>query len=250
MDSYSASALGELERADPDLLFKRVQELDDTGATLLLDSIRGDILERCRVDGYFWLRFVQTRDEADPERSIKPFPVELGYLRELWELLTNRQRVVVAKSRQMLVSWVVAAFCVHWARFKSNQAIYWQTQHWRDACMMVCMPEGGFEGRCQFIETHLPPWMRVKVKFSEGCSNYGNGSIIQSLAGGADQIRSKVASVIVEDEFAKQEEATGVYTAVAPLIQKGAKVIVVSTPNGSGNMFATLWHGRPVGIAA
>lgn len=115
---------------------------------------------------------------------------------------------------------------------------------------MVAMPEGGFEGRCQFIESHLPQWLQTKVKVSEGRIQYANGSIIQALAGGADKIRGKTASRIYEDEFAFQDDQDGVYTAVAPLRQNGAAAFFISTPNGSANLFATLYHGRAVGQEA
>ena len=113
---------------------------------------------------------------------------------------------------------------------------------------MVCMPSGGFEGRCQFIENHLPEWMRQDYKPAEGRIQYPNGSIIQALSGGADKIRGKTASLIIEDEMAHQEDQAGVWTAVAPLVQKGAKIVLCSSPNGASNMFATLWHGHPVGV--
>jgi phage FluMu gp28-like protein len=170
----------------------------------------------------------------------------LDYLRQLWEVFSDRNLVVVAKSRQMLVSWVVAAFCVWVARSKPHQAVFWQAQKQEDAVSMVCNPEGAQHARCQFIEANLPPWMRISVKPVEGRLVYPNGSVIQALAGGADKIRGKTASLIVLDEFAHFEEQTGVYTSIAPLIQKGAKAIIVSTPNGSTNLFATLYHGRPV----
>ena len=231
-----------------DTLLARVPTLPDPDAKALLGALIPAVQARCAQDGLFWLRWVRTRDEADPEQSIKPFPLHLDYIRSLWSLLVEHQCVVVAKSRQMLVSWCVVAFCVWWARYKAHQAIYWQTQQWRDATGMTCMAEGGVTGRAQFIERSLPAWMRLPVKEQEGTLTYPNGSMIQALAGGADQVRGKVASIIVEDEFAKQEEATGVYVTVAPLIQKGAKLIVVSTPNGTMNQFATLYHGRPVGL--
>src|SRR5574338_391410 len=201
-------------------------------------------------DGLFFLKFAVTRDEADPLAPVKPFPIHLTYVRQVWEVLSRDQRVVIAKSRQMMVSWCVAAFAVWWARHRPNQAVYYQTKAWEDAVAMISMPEGGFEGRCQFLESHLPAWLHVPYKASEGRIQYANGSIIQALAGGADKIRGKVASVIIEDEFALQDDQKGVYTAVAPLIQKGTKAIFVSTPNGTSNYFSTLWHGRDMSQAS
>ena len=235
--------------SDLALLAGKLDTLKPEDHTALTQALLPAILDRCARDGWFWLRFVQTRDEADPQASVKPFPVHLEYLHQLWEVLTTTQRVVIAKSRQMLVSWCVAAFCVWTARFLPNQAIYWQSQQHNDAVAMVSMPSGGYMGRCQFIEEHLPPWMRLGAKFSEGRIQYPNGSMIQAVAGGADKVRGQVFSVYIGDEFARQEEQQGVYATIGPLMQKGAKAIFISTPNGSDNTFATLYHGHPVGLS-
>src|SRR5260370_38360321 len=112
---------------------------------------------------------------------------------------------------------------------------------------MVCMPSGGFSGRCQFIEDHHPEWMKLTYKPSEGRIQYPNGSVIQALSGGADQVRSATGSIFVEDEFAHQKDQDGVYTAEAPLNKKGTKGIFISSPNGSGSMFSTNFYARPGG---
>ena len=234
-----------------DELLEKAESLPREGARALLGHLTVKILEKCAQDGLFWLKFVKTRDEADPDVPVKPFPVEKDYVKDLWADLLVPQPTIVAKSRQMVVSWELCAFCVHWARFKPHQAVYWQTKAWKDALGMVCMPSGGFTGRCQFIEENLPPWMRKPFKPSEGRMQYPhNGSMIQALSGGADQIRGTTPSLLIEDEFAHQEDQDGVYTAVAPLIQKKSKIVFASTPNGSDNQFATLYHGRPVGTEA
>ena len=235
-----------LSEADLRRLLAKVDTLQPEQARVLLQGLAEEINERCAQDGIFWLRFVKTRDEADPSSSVKPFPVHLEYTTEIWRELVTKQRVVIAKSRQMLISWLIACFCVWWARYKPNQAIYWQTKKWEDATAAICLPAGGVKARCQFIEDNLPAWMRVAYKPIDGQMEYPNGSIIKALAGGADQIRGKVASIVVEDEFAFAEDQDGVYTSVAPLIQKGAKAFFISTPNGTDNMFATLYHGRSV----
>src|SRR5438876_7571187 len=141
-----------ISRDDLERLVPRIDTLSSDHAKQLYDILTSDAVARCSVDGFFWLSYVQTRDEADPEHSVKPFPVHLEYLRELWAILARDQRVVIAKSRQMLVSWAVCAFCVWWARHKPHQAIYWQTQKWADACGMVCGADGAMAGRCQFME--------------------------------------------------------------------------------------------------
>ena len=227
---------------------KRSDTLTAAQLGTLYQGLVSQELARCAHDGQRWLRYVTTKDEADSLRPVKPFPLDLPYLLDLWSIIHLHQALVIAKSRQMLLSWLLACYCVWRARFKPNQAIYWQTKAWDDAVAMVAMPAGGVMGRCQFIEENLPPWMRVAYKPSEGRIQYPNGSLIQALAGGGDKIRGKVVSVLVEDEFAHQEDQEGVHTAVLPLIQKGAKVIFVSSPN-QANLFCTLYHGYPMGQA-
>ncbi len=219
-------------------------------AQAALAGVAGQVLARCATDIAYWLRWVVTRDEADPEHPVKPFPIHLDYMRRLIGLLSTEQRLAIVKSRQMLVSWATCAAMVFRARFTPHQAILYQTQNWPDAVKMVAMPGvGGFDGRCQFIEHHLPHWMRQAVTCTEGRIVYPNGSLIEALPGGADKIRSKTASMIVLDEMAFLEDAKGTYTAIAPLVQKGASLVMISTPAGAeGNMFYHLWHGTPISV--
>ena len=207
-------------------------------------------MRRCEQDGWFWATgFIKTRDEADADSPVKALP-DKPYLREIWTAFDKHQRIVVVKSRQLMLSWLACAYCVWVARFKQNRAVYWQSQKREDACGMVCLPdveEGGFSARMQFIERSMPDWMRGTWQEKEGllvCNE--SASMIQALAGGSNQIRGKTPSLLVEDEFAFQEEAEGVYQAMAPLLQKQTRFIAISTPNGPSNTFATLVHGRPL----
>lgn len=232
-------------------LAQRVDTFDAEQIAALGAGLGGLARERAARDGLFFLKFVQTRDEADPLAPAKPFPLDKPFVTPVWTALSRQKKVVIAKSRQMLMSWIIAAYVIHRARFTPNQAIYFQLQDSDDAKKMVALATGGagftgFEGRCQFIESHLPAWLAVRYRTSEGKLIYSNGSMIEALAGGADKIRSKVFSIYVGDEFAFQDQQDGVYTAVSPLIQKGAQVIFCSTPNGTSNQFCTLYHGFPV----
>lgn len=213
----------------------------------LLALARKASLQKCKEDGWRWTtNFVYTRDEADQD-SVKQFP-DKEYLRETWKHINDNQLVVIAKSRQLMISWLLAAWGVWFARFHDNKLILWQTTKAEDANAMVCLPGGekdaGYAARMQFIVRNLPDWMRGDWKESEGeltCKT--TGSAILALAGGANQVRGKTASAILLDEYAFQPEQAGVYQAVAPLIQKATKFIAVSTPNGRTNQFADLFFG-------
>lgn len=240
-------------RFAPDLLTRlrgHLPTMTAQEAQMALAGMRESALARCAAEIGFWLRFVLTRDEADPTTPVKAFPIHTGYARRLVDLLQRERRLAVVKSRQMLVSWAACTVMVHRARFTPHQVVLYQTQNWPDAVKMVAMPgagqDGGFTGRCQFIEAHLPGWLRQAVTATEGRLIYPNGSMIEALPGGADKIRGKTASLIVLDEMAFLEDAKATYTAIAPLVQKGAQLLMISTPNGAeGNMFYHLWHGTP-----
>lgn len=244
------SLIAEIETLSPvelDTFLEGLQKLGNPQKRLILSELQREAAQRSAEDGLFWLKFVKTRDEADPETPVKPFPAHLAYVQELWGVLVLCQKVVIAKSRQMLVSWILCAFGAWWARTRSHQLVLFQTQKKEDANKMVALPSvengAGYMGRMQFIEWHMPEWLKVPLRPSEGMLSYANGSLIEAVAGGANQVRSKVPSIIMEDEFAFQEEARGVYGAVAPLIQKQTKFIACSTPNGMDNIFADLYHG-------
>lgn len=245
------SLLTSLQSAPPEARAawaSRLADLPPDKAEALLRAVHGEVLARCQTDGWFWTGFVRTKDEADPAASTKAFPQSLEYVRDYWQLMATKPRIAVAKSRQMFITWATCAYMVWLARFHGNTAVLYQTQSEDDANGMVSVAgsthDGGYFGRCQFIERHLPVWMQQPIRDPEGVITYPNGSIIRALPGGAHKIRGKTGTLIVLDEMAFLEEAKGSYTAIAPLVQKGAHLIGISTPNGgAGNFFYHLWHG-------
>jgi len=233
----------------------RLADLPPDKAEALLRATRLEVLKRCETDGWFWTAFVVTKDEADPTQPTKPFPRYREDVHTFWTRLATEKKIAVAKSRQILATWATAAYMCWMARFHDNAAILYQTQSEEDANNVVSMAssskDGGYFGRCQFIERHLPAWMRQPIRDTEGQITYPRGSIIRALPGGANKIRGKTGTVIVLDEMAFLDEAKGTYTAIAPLVQKGAQLICLSTPNGgAGNFFYHLWHGLALDAVA
>jgi hypothetical protein len=253
------SLLDSLQSAPPEARATwaaRLADLPPDKAEALLRAARLEVLTRCQQDGWFWTAFVKTKDEADPEMPVKPFPRDKDYVHRYWQDISTYPRAAVAKSRQMIITWATCAYMVWTARFHSHAAVLYQTQSEEDANGMVSVagatkvhtgPEnddGGYFGRCQFIERNLPHWMRLPIRDTEGMITYPNGAVIRALPKGAHKVRSKTLTLMVLDEAAFLEEAKGSHTAIAPLVQKGAREIVISTPNGgAGNFFYHLWHG-------
>ncbi len=68
-----------------------------------------------------------------------------------------------------------------------------------------------------------------------------NGARIIGLPANPDTARGFTANVIL-DEFAFHKDSDAIWRAMFPTVSKGYKVRVVSTPQGKGNKFASLWN--------
>ncbi len=77
---------------------------------------------------------------------------------------------------------------------------------------------------------------RLTIKFP-------NGSRIIGLPANPATARGYSGNVIL-DEFAFHEDSREIWRALVPAITRGYKLIVVSTPNGQGNMFHELWAAK------
>jgi hypothetical protein len=200
--------------------------------------------EKMYADSGFWefLKYVKTMDEHDQDKPIKPFPLDKPYVVLLILFLLALPVFAVPKSRQMIVSWTVAAFCVWVAWRRDMSLVIYQTQKEDDAKLMVSKgekdPNGG---RMSFIINHLPGWIGDPLVRS-GQGNKINelvhisGSHIIGVPKGADQVRGKTATLFVPDEMAFQEDAESAWGAIVPAIAHGGRAVLISTVN-AGSFF-------------
>lgn len=200
--------------------------------------------EKMWADSGFWefLKYVKTMDEHDPDKPIKPFPIDKPYVVLLILFLLALPVFAVPKSRQMIVSWTAAAFCVWVAWRRDMSLVIYQTQKEDDAKLMVSKgekdPNGG---RMSFIINHLPGWIGDPlVKSGQGNKInelvHISGSHIIGVPKGADQVRGKTATLFVPDEMAFQEDAESAWGAIVPAIARGGRAVLISTVN-AGSFF-------------
>lgn len=101
-------------------------------------------------------------------------------------------------------------------------------------------------GRIRLAYEHLPLWLQQGVVvWNKGYIELENGSNVVAIATGSSAARGSTKNAILLDEFAfvepnVQEEF---FASTYPIIASGqtTKVMIVSTPNGMGNLFYKMW---------
>jgi len=168
---------------------------------------------------------------ATPYRS---FP-RLPYLPWLFAKLLTEKIVLVPKSREMMLSWAVMAYCV-WACeiFPSTQVLV-QSQKLDKASELVKghHPPGYaftlWDRQDPWLKKRFPLAMRPQDLPADKIS-WQNGSSIQGVGKGADQIRLFHPSIAVWDESAYIDEFGASLGAALPV----AKQVIAVSSAGPG----------------
>lgn len=194
---------------------------------------------------YFVFRWAKTFDPHDKTNPVKNFP-DKAYLRFLAREFQHGPEILyVAKSRQLMVSWLLAARTVWEILYHPHAWAVFQSKKQEDAAEMIydTVPS---KARASFIMAHLPEWMQVCIcvdgekrvtrpftldqkTFSYGSIILPNGSRAEALAQGASQIEGKVPSFLCSDESSLQDEWKASWAAAMPCIAGGGRAIAVAT---------------------
>lgn len=211
--------------------------LDATGYETLLRDDDGNFKD----DPWTWLcEEVVTIDEATQEQL--RWPQDQPALHDIIDALQSSERKIgIPKSRRMMVSWVVAAWCVHRARYFPNNAIFWQSQNEQKAAYVV-------DKRCAYIEDNLRT-ARLRREYHPIHTSGGligkltykaTGSYIWAVPEGDAVFRAYTPSVVVLDESDHMDRGHESLAAVIPMAEKNTKLIVISTSNGPRGVLAQI----------
>ena len=192
--------------------------------------------------------------ESDPEYFIDnycymwekaggdPIPFTLwDCQRETIQAFENNSQLMVLKTRQLGESWVVDGYSLWACMFKDNIHIYIRSIGIKEATEQ--------HERIKFMYDNLPDWMRDKVtlggkgkKRNDTKSEFSNGSAIHMLSSSKKSGHGASPYLVFWDEAARDEQASKAWSAIKPSIASGGRVVIVSTSDGPGNLFARLWH--------
>jgi len=194
----------------------------------------GDFLQiiRCRQDPWYFLtKFVRTLDRDSGERR---FP-DYAYLRNLISYFHTEQRLVILKSRQMMVTWSAVAFALWEALFRGSADVMFLSKREDDAREAV--------RRLRFIYERLPEYMRPKIgentKFVLEFPDIN--SRLMALPTHPHIGRTFSPTRIIWDEMASTPYDEEIFAALQPSLDGGGYFMGISTSQGPLTKHADLY---------
>ena len=193
---------------------------------------------RCDNDfRYFLVNYVRTRNTQE-RKGIQAFP-NWPYLMQAADDIQSHRQIAILKSRQLLLTWLLAARLVHLCTFRRGEEL-------------VCVSRGGMYSRevglrAESIYDNLPKWMQSPVKTNRQFGEYlflDTESKFMCVAADEDAGRSFSPSGIFFDEVAFFPHASKIMAALAPLLEEAVDFVAVSTPNGEDPLFYDMWHAK------
>lgn len=218
------------------LAYPRTSELDRDAPS------REEIARFRRLARSFWTfatssLFTFDEGEKDPARRLrKPFP-RYDYLRRLVKAFDEHRFVIVLKPRQMLVSWLAIAFAIWIVLFRKGKRVLVVSKRQEDAYHL--------KERADALLANLPPVVASRIlriiESNKSTIALSGGSSIHFLPATKSIGRTFTASLVIFDEAAFHPWAEEIYTSILPTLAGGGKLLILSTPNGVGGLFHTLW---------
>jgi Terminase large subunit, T4likevirus-type, N-terminal len=151
--------------------------------------------------------------------------------------LPAERLLVILKARQLGISWLVCAYVLHLCLFHPGKVALLFSQGQDEANELL--------RRIAVLYDRLPAGLKAvgpALKRSNTSElAWANGSRIESLPATQRAGRSFTASLVVMDEAAHMQWGARLYAAAKPTMDDGGQLIVLSTANGAGGFFHTLW---------
>lgn len=147
---------------------------------------------------------------------------------------------IVLKARQMGISTLIAAYALWCMIFKNDFKVIVIATNQATARNLVKKIQLMYEG--------LPSWLKPAIKENNKLGmSFTNGSEIRALSSAGSAARSEAASLLIIDEAAFIENFKEVWASAKPTLATGGDCLILSTPNGVGNQFHTLWEQAELG---
>jgi hypothetical protein len=155
----------------------------------------------------------------------------------------NHRRTIVLKARQIGFSTLAAAFAFWEIFFWADRPEVMLSRTEREAAKLLQKAKYGYK--------QLPEWMRQRgpalISDNQLKIVFNNESYLESLPSGNDPARGESLYRIFVDEMAFLPNSEEAWASIEPTVDVGGRVVCLSTANGEGNIFHSLWVGSQTG---
>jgi hypothetical protein len=135
-------------------------------------------------------------------------------------------------------STLVAVYAFWLTFFFEDRVVIMLSRTERDAVKLLAKSKYVYKFLPDWMKFRGPPMNQTQTKFE-----YANESYIESLPSASDPARGETVSLVIVDELAYLPNADEAWASIEPIADIGGRVIALSTANGEGNLFHTLWVG-------
>lgn len=188
---------------------------------------------------FFFENFVSIRH---PGKGMIPFKLRDAQKEGLAHWRKNRYSLTL-KARQIGWSTLVANYALWCALFKKDQHIIMISRTEREAIALLA--------KTKYSYRHLPKWVRDRAPEDQANHqqkmDFNNESKIVSMPSASDPARGEAASLVIVDEWAFLPNAEEAWASIEPVADVGGRIIGLSTANGWGDFFHTMWVGARSG---
>jgi hypothetical protein len=202
------------------------------------EPLKAEII-RCGKDPHYFInKYVRIQH---PVRGLIPFKM-FDYQETLIDDYVRERFNVILKSRQIGISEVTASFIAWLMLFHRNKNVLVMATKADTAKNIV--------KKVRIAIKKLPFWLQIsRITADNKLSlELENGSQVKAIASSDDAGRSEALSLLVIDEAAFVKNLEELWTGLIPTVSAGGKIIVLSTPNGTGNLFHKLFTDAMTGL--
>lgn len=141
---------------------------------------------------------------------------------------------LILKSRQMGLSWLVAAYALWLCLFFEDKKV-----------LMISIKDATAKAllkKVKYIYQNLPDFLQAELtEDNMSKMSFVTGSEIESVPTSEEAGRSESLSLLIIDEAAFVRWIENIWQAAFPTLSTGGSAIILSTPNGMDNFYFELW---------
>ena len=201
------------------------------------DEFQRRVIEiaKCKRDiVYFAEKYYRVINLDKGLHIIKLYDIQKEFLR----FLVDNNKVICVSGRQQGKSTIYCIYSLWLSCFFPEKKIMILANKAATALELLGRIETGYE--------YLPHWIKPAcLVLNKGEITFSNMSSIRAFASSSDAARGFSCNVVICDEFAflQKNIADKLFTSMYPTISssKNGKFIIVSTPNGTDNLYYDIW---------